>query len=130
MKEWKKYPIHSSSVFQEKLDKELEIRTFFLNGKCYSMAIFSQLDSQTSVDFRKYNLTTNNRNVPYQLSRMLEEKITKLMDELKLNTGSIDIIKTKDGRYVFLEVNPVGQYGMTSFPCNYHLDRKIAEYLA
>jgi hypothetical protein len=30
---------------------------------------------------------------------------------------------------VFLEVNPTGQYGMVSDPCNYYLDKKIAEYL-
>ncbi len=117
------------SLFQEKLDKELDIRTFFLDGKCYSMAIFSQLDDQTNVDFRKYNKKINNRNVPYQLPELLEEKIGLLMRELQLNTGSMDIIKTKEGRFVFLEVNPVGQYGMTSIPCNYYLDKKIAEYL-
>ena len=118
------------SLFQEKLDKELDIRVFFLNGACYAMAIFSQLDDQTNVDFRKYNKKVNNRNVPYKLPDILEEKISLLMSDLRLNTGSIDIIKTKNGRFVFLEVNPVGQYGMTSIPCNYHLDKKIAEYLA
>lgn len=118
------------SLFQEKLDKELDIRVFFLDGKCYAMAIFSQLDDQTNVDFRKYNKKVNNRNVPYKLPDGLEEQISLLMKDLVLNTGSIDIIKTKNGRFVFLEVNPVGQYGMTSIPCNYHLDKKIAEYLA
>ena len=117
------------SLFQEKLDKELDIRTFFLDGKCYSMAIFSQINAQTSIDVRKSSKTIKNRNVPYQLPRQLEEKIEKLMKDLELNTGSIDFIKTKQGRFVFLEVNPVGQYGMTSYPCNYHLDKKIAEYL-
>lgn len=118
------------SLFQEKLDKELDIRVFFLDGKCYAMAIFSQLDDQTHVDFRKYNKKVNNRNVPYKLPDVLEEQINLLMKDLRLNTGSIDIIKTQNGRFVFLEVNPVGQYGMTSIPCNYHLDKKIAEYLA
>lgn len=114
------------SLFQEKLDKDIEIRTFYLDGECYSMAIFSQLDQQTSVDFRKYS---NNRNVPYQLPAELEAKIRKLMLALELNTGSIDFVKTKDGRFVFLEINPTGQYGMTSNPCNYHLHKKIANYL-
>ena len=114
------------SLFQEKLDKEIDIRVFFLDGRCYSMAIFSQMDSKTKVDFRKY---TNNRNVPYQLPEMLETRIGGLMKELGYNTGSLDIVRTKNGRLVFLEVNPVGQYGMTSMPCNYRLDKKIAEFL-
>jgi glutathione synthase/RimK-type ligase-like ATP-grasp enzyme len=117
------------SLFQEALQKEIEIRTFYLDGKCYSMAIFSQLDHQTMVDFRMYNNENGNRNLPYKLPENLELKIKKLMKSLELNTGSIDIIKTKDGRFVFLEVNPWGQYGMVSDPCNYNLDEKIAKYL-
>ena len=114
------------SLFQEKLDKEIDIRVFYLDGKCYSMAIFSQMEQQTATDFRKYS---KNRMVPYKLPVVIADRICNLMDTLGLNTGSIDIIKTKDGRMVFLEVNPVGQYDMTSVPCNYQLDKKIAEYL-
>jgi ATP-GRASP peptide maturase of grasp-with-spasm system len=117
------------SLFQEALRKEIEIRTFYLDGICYSMAIFSQLDNQTNVDFRMYNYAKNNRNVPYKLSNNLEKKISKLMISLNLKTGSLDFVKTKDGRIVFLEVNPWGQYGMTSVPCNYNLDKKIAKFL-
>lgn len=117
------------SLFQEALDKEIEIRTFYLNGKCYSMAIFSQLDKQTNIDFRMYNKEKNNRCVPYKLSDLIEKKIYNLMALLDLKTGSVDLIKTKDGRTVFLEVNPWGQYGMTSHPCNYFLDEQLAKYL-
>jgi glutathione synthase/RimK-type ligase-like ATP-grasp enzyme len=52
------------------------------------------------------------------------------MTDLCLDTGSIDIVRTTDGRYVFLEVNPVGQFGMVSVPCNYNLELKVAKYLA
>ena len=51
------------------------------------------------------------------------------MDALHLETGSLDLVKTIDGRLVFLEVNPVGQFGMVSIPCNYHLERNIAAAL-
>lgn len=115
------------SLFQEKLEKELDLRVFYLNGVCYAMAIFSQMDQQTKVDFRKY---TNNRNVPYLLPENVRLLIIQLMQLMQLNTGSLDFVKTRSGRYVFLEVNPVGQYDMTSVPCNYQLDKKIAQYLS
>jgi hypothetical protein len=51
------------------------------------------------------------------------------MYHLRLETGSIDLIHTPDGRDVFLEVNPVGQFGMVSIPCNYGLERKVADLL-
>ncbi len=117
------------SLFQERLEKKYEIRVFYLDGQCYPMAIFSQLDSQTQVDFRRYNRTRPNRTVPYRLPGDIAEKIAVLMASLELETGSLDLIRTPDGRHVFLEVNPIGQFGMVSRPCNYFLERRVAEAL-
>ncbi len=117
------------SLFQAKIEKKYEIRTFYLGGKFYSMAIFSQLDKKTSVDFRRYNLKKPNRTVPYKLPVKIEEKLNVLMKKCNLETGSIDLIRSTDNKYYFLEINPVGQFGMTSFPCNYQLEKKVAEFL-
>ncbi len=117
------------SLFQEYIEKTFEIRSFFIEDKFYSMAIFSQKDAKTCVDFRDYNFKNPNRCVPYNLPNSVEDKLRALMKKLELNTGSLDIIKTKEGKFIFLEVNPVGQFGMTSRPCNYNLEKKVAEFL-
>jgi len=52
------------------------------------------------------------------------------MKKINLDNGSIDIIVDNNGKYYFLEINPVGQFGMVSIPCNYYLEKKIANYLA
>lgn len=117
------------SLIQEKIDKEFELRSFYLDGQFYSMAIFSQRNSRTDVDFRKYDQTTPNRVVPYKLPLHVCEKLTSLMRALKLNTGSIDLVVDKNGNFIFLEINPVGQFGMVSQPCNYYIEKKVAEYL-
>ena len=117
------------SQFQDLIEKKYEIRSFLLNRKFYSMAIFSQEDEQTRTDFRQYNDVKPNRNVPYNLPEKLEEKLLKLADSFGLSTGSFDLIKTKNNDYVFLEVNPEGQFGMVSYPCNYYLEKKLAEEL-
>lgn len=117
------------SLFQELLEKRYELRIFFLNGKCYPMAIFSQMDDQTSLDFRRYNETKPNRTVPYHLPDSIAAMICLLMSELQMDIGSIDFVRTRDGRFVFLEVNPIGQFGMVSYPCNYYLERRVAEHL-
>ncbi|HCA07190.1 grasp-with-spasm system ATP-grasp peptide maturase [Chryseobacterium sp.] len=117
------------SFFQKKIKKDFEIRSFYLNGKCWSMAIFSQNDKQTEVDYRKYNDKKPNRNVPYNLPHLIEEKIDHLMKSLDLNCGSVDFIKSAETHY-FLEINPVGQFMHLSNCCNYFLDRKIAEFLS
>ncbi len=116
-------------LVQEKLDKLYEIRSFYLNMQFYSMVIFSQQDEQTKLDFRVYNLKKMNRVVPYKIPKDLEFKLAKLLKKLKFETASIDLIKTKDNRYVFLEINPDGQFGMVSKPCNYFLEKKMAQYL-
>lgn len=117
------------SLFQKLIEKKYEIRVFFLDNKFYSMAIFSQLDKETQIDFRNYNEANPNRTVPYKLPQLIESKLKELIDYFKFTTGSIDLIKGVDDNYYFLEVNPVGQFGMTSFPCNYYLEKKIAKYL-
>lgn len=117
------------SLFQVKIVKEMEIRSFYLDGIFYSMAIFSQNDTKTSVDFRRYNIGKQNRMVPYKLPLEIEIKLKNTFETLKLDTGSADLIKTAEGDYVFLEINPSGQYGFVSYCCNYHLDKKVAKHL-
>jgi len=116
-------------LFQKKINKSFEIRVFHLMGQNYGMAIFSQNDQQTSVDFRKYNSKIPNRTVPFKIPDELNSQITKLMKDLKLETGSLDFIMGNDEKYYFLEVNPVGQFGMVSKPCNYFLEKEVAKHL-
>lgn len=117
------------SLIMEQIEKTIEIRSFFLAGTFYSMAIFSQTNEQTKIDFRKYDSEKPNKREPFQIPEVIEEKLKKIFLELDLNCGSIDLIIDKNGNYVFLEINPVGQYNMTSDPCNYNIDSIIANYL-
>jgi len=117
------------SLVQKRIAKEYELRLFYLDGECYTMAIFSQQAARTELDFRDLDWAKPTRFVPYELPAKVEEGIRSFMTTIGLNCGSIDLIKGTDGRYYFLEVNPTGQFGMTSFPCNYSLFEKVAEYL-
>ncbi|HYM00842.1 MAG TPA: grasp-with-spasm system ATP-grasp peptide maturase [Blastocatellia bacterium] len=117
------------SLFQEKLEKKYEIRVFYLDGQFYGMAMFTQQKASTRVDFRHYSLQDPVRTVPYKLPDEVEARLGALMKASDLSTGSIDLVRTVDGRFVFLEVNPVGQFGMVSQPCNYYLEKKVANAL-
>lgn len=117
------------SLFQNEIQKEYELRIFFLDGLFHTMAIFSQIDVQTKVDFRNYNFDKPNRNVPFILPIKIAKKLKKLMNLCKLNCGSIDMILDTKKEYYFLEINPIGQFGMVSNPCNYFIEEVIAKYL-
>ncbi len=117
------------SLVQNEIKKDFEIRSFYLEGKFYSSAIFSQLDNQTAVDFRNYNYERPNRVVPFLLPKKIENKLNRLCRMLNINTGSMDLIKGLDGKYYFLEINQNGQFGQVSKPCNYYLEELIANRL-
>lgn len=117
------------TLFQNEIEKAFELRIFYMNNTFYSSAIFSQRNLKTEVDFRNYDMDKPNRVVPYKLPKEIEEKLRKLLNSINLNSGSIDMIVTSDYEYVFLEVNPVGQFEQVSFPCRYNLHKKIAEVL-
>ncbi len=116
------------SIFQKYMEKKYEIRTFYLNGMFYSMAIFSQLNKATQVDCRK-ETEVSPREVPYKLPAEYEKKLSHLMDIYSLNSCSIDTIVTPDNEFYFLEINPVGQFQWLSKKCNHQIEKKIAQYL-
>jgi len=114
---------------QKYIEKKYEIRSFYINKEIYSMCIFSQESRQTEVDYRNYDNENPNRCVPYSLPKEIEEKLVLLMERLHINCGSFDLIFDRKEQYVFLEVNPVGQYDWLSQHCNYYIDKKIASEL-
>lgn len=117
------------SFAQRQIEKEIEIRVFFLDGMTYSIAIFSQNDERTKVDYRKYNYDRPNRNVPFALPKDVDKKLCLLFKKLGLNTGSVDLMVDAKGEYFFLEINPTGQYNALSDLCNFNLPEHIARWL-
>lgn len=117
------------SYFQEKIEKRYELRVFYLDKKTYSMAIFSQNNKKTEIDFRNYDRDKPNRVVPFKLPIDIERKLVLFMSKINLNCGSIDILVDNKLEYYFLEVNPVGQFGMVSYPCNYNIENIISNFL-
>jgi len=115
------------SLFQNQIKREKEIRTFYLDGKFYSLAMLKcdaekeMVDYRTSIHKLRYG--------SYKLPLEIEGKLTQFMNKLNLNTGSIDLIRDENGDYYFLEVNPTGQIGWVSDLGHYFLEEKIAQYL-
>lgn len=117
------------TLFQKEIQKKYELRIFFDKGKCYPMAIFSSNNNKTKIDFRQYDDELPNRNVPFTLKNNEINRIKRFMKEANLETGSLDIIYNENNDMYFLEVNPLGQFGMVSGPCNYYIEKEIAEKL-
>lgn len=114
------------TLFQKRIEKFFEVRTFYLDGSCYSIAIYDQ-DKPLMTDYRDGYDTQSY--CPFTLPTEIEYKVQKLMDKLNLISGSLDIICDESNDYYFLEVNTQGQYDWVSEYGNYMLHKKIAEFL-
>ena len=59
---------------------------------------------------------------------MAQQKVDVFVNDGRVVFAKISVKRFELGA-VFLEVNPVGQFGMVSLPCNYQLEKRIAQYL-
>ena len=98
------------ATFQELIPKSLEIRATVVGQRVMCAAIDSQVSTRATHDWRRDGVRMIDDWQPYQLPPEVEEKILRLMDYFSLNYGAIDIILTPDGRHVFLELNPCGEF--------------------
>ena len=98
------------ATFQELLPKSLEIRVTVVGQRVMAASIDSQVSERAVHDWRRDGVRMIQEWQPYQLPLEVEEKILGLMDYFSLNYGAIDIILTPEGKHVFLELNPSGEF--------------------
>ncbi len=114
------------SFFQELIEKDFELRIIYIDSHIYTCAI---LPNENNLDIRESVNTSQAVMLPYQLPVDIEMKICNFMKSINLQIGSLDMIYSKKGEYIFLEVNPSGQFLGYSNSCNYNIEKHIAYYL-
>ncbi len=98
---------HAPVIFQEYVPARFDLRVTVVGDQIFAAAIHSQ-DTQYQVDFR---IDMNRAKVePHELPTEVATSLAGFMARLGLVYGAIDMRLTPDGRYVFLEVNPAGQW--------------------
>jgi MvdD family ATP-grasp ribosomal peptide maturase len=98
------------ATFQEAVPKALELRATVVGRRVMTASIDSQASASAAHDWRRDGRRLVGEWKTYELPREVEEKLLRLMDYFALNYGAVDLIVTPDGRHVFLEVNPVGEF--------------------
>lgn len=116
------------ALFQEEIEKQFEIRVIYISGECFSVAMFTQEHESSQIDGRRCPQEVL-RMTPYTLPENIENLIKQLMMKIGLSYGALDIILSEKNEYIFLEINPVGQYSAYGTACNYYLDKIISEQL-
>ncbi len=114
-------------LFQKKIEKKYELRIFFMNNVFFTLSIFN---NSNNVDWRSSSYENIFvRHVPYTLPKTVKKKLINFIKKVKLSVGAIDMIVDENNKYIFLEVNPLGQFAYHSKICNYFIEKKIAELL-
>jgi len=94
-------------IFQEYIDAQYDLRVTVVGDAIFAAAIYSQ-QTAYKVDFRMD--IANARIEAVRLPPTVEAQLHELMVRLGLVYGAIDMRLTPDDRYVFLEINPAGQW--------------------
>lgn len=100
---------HGPVIFQGYVPKRLELRITIIGDAIFPVEIHSQVARRTRHDWRHYD-HFNTPMYPHALPPAIEGKLRQLVSQLGLNFGAIDMVLTPDDRYVFLELNPNGQF--------------------
>ena len=114
-------------LLQAFVPKMADLRVFFLEGRCWTIALFPQ-SAEASVDHRVEGLA-GSRAAPYRLPAGPAAAIADFMSAVGLNTGSLDLVLRPDGGHVFLEVNPSGQFSAVGRICGVDLEGEVARTL-
>ncbi len=119
---------HSPMVFQELIPKAHELRVAFVAGETFAGALDASGTSRGHTDWRRV-APEECRWHKSQLPTEVTSGLQLLMSELGLVFGAIDLICTPSGEYVFLEVNPGGEWGMLERDLGLPISEAIAEAL-
>lgn len=101
--------VYAPTLFQEYIPKRIEIRVTIVGNKIFSCEIHSQDSKKTRDDWRHYDFGKIKHYV-HHLPHSVESLCLKMVEKLGLNFATIDLILTPDQDYVFLELNPNGQW--------------------
>ncbi|WP_442488339.1 ATP-grasp domain-containing protein [Halomonas litopenaei] len=112
-------------IFQEYIPLALDLRVTAVAGEMFATAFRSE--PQYEVDYRSG--VGSAEVFPYTLPDEVEAGLRVLMRELGLAYGAIDLRVTPEGRHVFFEVNPAGEYLFASERSGQPIPQAIAAAL-
>ncbi|WP_313912720.1 MvdC/MvdD family ATP grasp protein [Tahibacter sp.] len=117
------------SIYQELVPKRYDVRVTCVGRRLFSAAIHSQTDPAAVVDWRR----TDNPLLPHSrldLPVEVSDRVLDLMERLGLSFGCVDLVLTPSNEYVFLEVNPSGQWLWLDDQLDFGISSAVAAWLA
>jgi glutathione synthase/RimK-type ligase-like ATP-grasp enzyme len=111
-------------LFQRYVPAVCDLRVTVIGERLFAAAARGE---EYELDIR-FNLAAKYR--PHELPDEVEQRLFALMRRLGLEYGAVDFRLTPEGEYVFLEVNPAGQFLYIEKATEQPIARALAEHLA
>ena len=115
------------TYFQEFIEKQFDIRVTMVGEKAFVAMINSQQNIETRIDWRKGELSLQHSE--YELPKHIIKKCIRLLKTLNLKFGAIDFVLDQKGNYIFLEINPNGQWAWIEKKLGYNISDEIVNLL-
>ncbi|PWB89657.1 hypothetical protein C5688_14520 [Methylocystis sp. MitZ-2018] len=115
-------------LFQEMIPKACDLRVTVIGERVFAVEIRAEPNSKENLDWRRFDLA-NLKHSAHCLTCDIEKRCLQLVHDLNLNYAAIDFILRDNGEYVFLEVNPNGQYGWIEDVIDMPITETLAELL-
>jgi len=115
------------TLIQEYIPKRFDLRINVVGKDVFACAIHSQENVETSEDWRQYYKKASH--TIFNLPDYVSEKLISLTQRLGLVFGAIDMILTPDGKFVFIEDNPNGQWYWIQEMTGLNISESIARML-
>ncbi|MEZ5360607.1 MAG: hypothetical protein R3F48_17465 [Candidatus Zixiibacteriota bacterium] len=99
-------------TYQNEIEKEYDIRVIVIEDQVFATAIYSQEYKSTAVDWRTWDVLedVDLEHAKITLPPNIEKKCVQLTKLYQLKYSAIDLVKSTDGTFYFLELNPNGQW--------------------
>lgn len=118
---------YSPVIFQEKVEKASDIRVTVVGSELFATEIHSQENSVTSLDWRRDTLSL--KHTAHNLPDEIEKQCLNLVKSYGLVFGALDLVRTPSSEYVFLELNPNGQWAWIEALTHQPIGDKLIEVL-
>lgn len=113
-------------IFQELVPGVADIRVTVVGDDLFAMAIDGGASADVDFRLRMGRAATS----PVTLPDAVADGLRRLMDHFGLVYGGADFRLTPDGEYVFLEVNPAGEFLFCEYGAGHPLTDAVAGWLA
>lgn len=116
----------TAQLFQEWIEHEYAVRLTVVDHRFFACAIYAHSEAARK-DWRSDYPSL--QYVATDVPQDVQERVVLLMNELGLRFGALDFLVTPEGKWIFLEINPNGQWAWIEEETSLPIAAAIADAL-